>query len=261
MESSCHTIIQQYDPGQPEILIDRSPSLTDQVKTHLKERIVDGEFEEGRIPSETELATELGVSRTTVRGALAILEQEGAIYRKQGAGTFVNEPGLQIKSRLEEMWSYEQVLEDHGYTPSVRVLSVETKPAEPAVAEDLAIVTGEPILAIEKLLLENDDPVVLTCNRIPTELLTAEVTSQHEAPLFAFLEKHTDRHLAYYISEIVPVALADHEAGLLGVTTGTAAVSFEEIGFDNDNHPVVRSTSYFRDDLLRFRLIRRKTGA
>ena len=57
--------------------------------------------------------------------------------------SFVNEPGLQIKSRLEEMWSYEQLLEDHGYTPSVRVLSVETEPAGPAVAEDLAIATGD----------------------------------------------------------------------------------------------------------------------
>ena len=242
-------------------LIDRSPSLTDQVKTHLKERIVDGEFEEGRIPSETELATELGVSRTTIRGALAILEQEGAIYRKQGAGTFVNQPGLQIKSRLEEMWSYEQVLEDHGYTPSVRVLSVDTEPAGTDVANDLAIATGEPVLAVEKLLLEDDAPVVLTYNRIPTQLLTSEKPKGHEQPLFAFLEEHTDRFLAYYISEIVPVTLADHEANLLGVSTCTAAVSFEEIGFDNDNQPVVRATSYFRDDLLRFRLIRRKAGA
>ncbi len=242
-------------------MIDRNPSLTEQVKAHLKERIVDGDFDGGRIPSETELATALGVSRTTIRGALAILEQEGAIYRKQGAGTFVNEPGLQIKSRLEEMWSYEQVLEDHGYTPSVQVLSVTTEAADMNIADDLAIAVGDPVLTVEKLLLEDDDPVVLTCNRIPAQLLSSQRPSGHEAPLFAFLEQHTDRRLAYYLSEIVPVALGEHEAGLLGVATRTPAISFEEIGFDNDNQPVVRATSYFRDDLLRFRLIRRKTGA
>ena len=71
-------------------MIARSPSLTDQVKAHIKERIVRGEFEAGRIPPETELASELGVSRTTVRDALSRLENEGSIYRKQGAGTFVN---------------------------------------------------------------------------------------------------------------------------------------------------------------------------
>ncbi len=106
-------------------MIARNPSLTDQVKAHIKQRIAEEEFEDGRIPPEVELAADLGVSRTTVRDALTRLENERVIYRRQGAGTFVNEQGLQIKSRLEEIWSYEDVLEDHGYTPSVRVASHE----------------------------------------------------------------------------------------------------------------------------------------
>ncbi len=54
-------------------------------------------IEDGRIPSESDLADELGVSRTTIRDALSRLEIEGTVYRRQGSGTFVNEPGLQIK--------------------------------------------------------------------------------------------------------------------------------------------------------------------
>ena len=242
-------------------MIDRSPSLTDQVKTHLKARIVGGEFDEGRIPSETELASVLGVSRTTVRDALTRLEQEGAIYRKQGAGTFVNEAGLQIKSRLEEMWSYEKVLEDHGYTPSVRVLRIDSTVANARTGADLGIAEGARLIEMEKLFLEDDQPVVLTVNRIPAELLHSEINVDDAAPLFALLEEHSDHNLAYYLSEIVPIALNDHEAEMLGVANGTPAISFEEIGFDQDNAPLVQATSYFRDDLLRFRLIRRKSGA
>lgn len=242
-------------------MIARSPSLTDQVKANLKDRILRGEFEEGRIPPETELATELGVSRTTIRDALSRLEQEGAIFRKQGAGTFVNEPGLQIKSRLEEIWSYEEVLREHGYTPSVKVIGVETVPADAAVAADLKIEDGEPVMVMEKIFLENDDPVVLTINRIPASIVHDEISPKDDEPIYAFLEAHCDRHLAYYLSEIVPVALPRHHARLLGATPGTPAICFEEIGFDQDNEPVVRATSYFRDDLLRFRLIRRKSGA
>jgi len=147
-------------------MISPNPSLSDQVKSHLKQRIVGGEFEEGRIPSEQDLAAELGVSRATVRDALSKLEHEGAIYRKQGAGTFVNQPGLQIKSRLEEIWSYEEVLRDHGYEPSVRMLRVVTEPADHALAEDLGIDVGDTVLVIEKLFLEDAEPVVLTVNRI-----------------------------------------------------------------------------------------------
>ena len=57
------------------------------------------------------------------------------------------------------------------------------------------------------------------------------------------------------------MSLEDREAEMLGIETGTAAISFEEIGFDQMNEPVVRASSVFRDDLLRLRLIRRKPGA
>lgn len=243
-------------------MIPRSPSLTDRVKSHLKERIVRGAFEEGRIPSETELAAELGVSRTTVRDALSRLEHEGTIYRKQGAGTFVNEPGLQIKSRLEEIWSYEQVLQDHGYAPAVRVIGFDEQPADDGLAADLGIEPGDPLVVMEKIFLENATPVVLTHNRVPVAYLGGKVLRRDASkPVYRLLEESGGRSLAYYLSEIVPTVLRDHRAEALAVPDGTPAISFDEIGFDVDNTPVVKSTSFFRDDLLRFRLIRRRAGA
>ena len=242
-------------------MIARNPSLTEQVMAHLRERIAGGEFDGGRIPSEAKLASVLGVSRTTVRDALSRLEHDGSIYRKQGAGTFVNEPGLQIRSRLEEIWSYEQVLRDHGYTPSVRVLGVLEEAADAAIANDLGVAPADPVIAMEKLFLEDDDPVVLTMNRIPAAYLHDDFADSASEPLYEFLEAHCDRHLAYYLSEIVPVALDDHQAALLDEPAGTPAICFEEIGFDQSNAPIVRASSIFRDDLLRFRLIRRKAGA
>lgn len=243
-------------------MITRSPSLTDQVKTNIKERIINDEFEDGRIPPETDLADELGVSRTTVRDALSRLENEGAIYRRQGAGTFVNEPGLQIKSRLEEIWSYEQVLEDHGYAPSVEVLSSHAKPADDATTEALALARNAQVLFIEKRFLEDDEPVMLTINCIPIRIVhDADYEVDEASPVYEFLEAHCDRTLSYYVSEIIPVKLSAAIARKLGVKTGTPAISFSEIGFDQDNEPIVKATSYFRDDLLRFRLIRRKGGA
>ncbi len=243
-------------------MITRNPSLTDQVKDHIKRRIAEDGFEGGRIPPETELAGDLGVSRTTVRDALSRLEHEGTIYRRQGAGTFVNEQGLRIKSRLEEIWSYEQVLEDHGYVPSIRVLDETEKTADPATAEALGLSEDDSVLVIEKLFLEDEEPVILTVNRIPSQILTdTEYTDDEATPVYEFLDQHCNRTLGYYLSEIVPVSLDKEAAAKLGVATGTLAVSFDEIGYDQNNEPVVRATSYFRDDLIRFRLIRKRAGA
>ena len=243
-------------------MITRNPSLTDQVKAHIKERIVNDGFDNGRIPPETELASDLGVSRTTVRDALSRLEHEGTIYRRQGAGTFINEPGLQIRSRLEEIWSYEQVLQDHGYVPSVRVLSSGEEPADPLTTQALGLDDGERVLVIEKVFREDEAPVMLTVNRIPTRIVSdAEYQNDEAMPIYEFIEDHCGRTLGYYLSEIIPVSLDAATAKKLGVETGTLAISFDEIGFDQNNEPIMRATSYFRDDLLRFRLIRRRSGA
>jgi GntR family uxuAB operon transcriptional repressor len=46
----------------------------------------------GRLPTERRLASELGVTRTMVRHALAVLEAEGRISREVGRGTFLRSP-------------------------------------------------------------------------------------------------------------------------------------------------------------------------
>jgi len=241
------------------MVIGRGPSLTEQVTAHLKSQITDGVFGEGRIPPETELAADLGVSRTTVRDALSRLEHEGAIYRRQGSGTFVNPQGLQIRSRLEEIWAYERMLEDHGYTPSVRVLSMRTEPASTEDAAALDVAKGTPLLVMDKLFLEDDDPVVLTCNRIPRSKVD-EAAGEVEAasPIYEFLEEHAGKKLAYYLSDLVPTVLDTGRARLLGVDEGTPALSFEEIGYDAEAQPIVMAVSFFRDDLVRFRMMRRR---
>ncbi|WP_038148355.1 FadR/GntR family transcriptional regulator [Thioclava atlantica] len=47
---------------------------------------------EGRLPAERTLAAQIGCSRETLRAALAVLEQEGAIWRHVGQGTFAGPP-------------------------------------------------------------------------------------------------------------------------------------------------------------------------
>ncbi len=245
-------------------MLKRAPSLTDQVKTHIREMIVRGDFADGRVPPEIELAEALGVSRTTVRDALSRLEMEGAISRRQGAGTFVNNPVLQIRSRLEEIWGYERMLADHGFTPSARLISADHVPADASpfdkcTASDLQLAPDEPLLLVAKLFLENDVPVILTRNSIPDRLLT-ELYSDDDLsrPLYEFLEQFTRQRLAYYVTDIVPLVADEEIAGLLKLEPGTALVSFDEIGYNDNNEPIVKAHSYFRDDLLRLRLLRRR---
>jgi len=240
-------------------MIKRSPSLTEQVKAHIKQQILDNAYADDRVPAETELANDLGVSRTTVRDALSRLESEGVIFRKQGAGTFVNRRGLRIRSRLDEIWSYEAVLQAHGYEPSTRVLDLSRQPADAGLAKDLDLAKGATVLIVRKLFLEDKQPVILTCNYIPLAFISEPlVEADFAVPIFNYLAQSAGQHLNYYLSEIVPVLAQDELAETLHLPAPTALLSLEEIGYNEENEPILKAYSYFRDDLLRLGLIRRK---
>lgn len=241
-------------------MLKRSPSLTEQAKAHIKELILDGKFEDGRIPSESDLANELGVSRTTIRDALSRLEIEGTVYRKQGAGTFVNRPGLQIKSRLDEIWSYEEVLRAHGYQPSVELLEMRQAPPDELLQSILGLEPDENIVILKKLFSEDSEPVIFTENYIPGHFVPREFDeNQSTLPVYELMEVCCQQTLNYYLSEVVPMVADKDLAQLLNVKINTPLLALEETGYNDDNDPILWARSIFRDDLVRFRMIRRTT--
>ncbi len=69
----------------------KSVRLVDRVFDQLRERIRSGNYPpDSRLPGEHELASIMGVSRPIVRDALGRLREEGMVYSRQGAGTFVS---------------------------------------------------------------------------------------------------------------------------------------------------------------------------
>lgn len=241
-------------------MLKRSPSLTDQAKAHIKELILDGQFEDGRIPSESDLANDLGVSRTTIRDALSRLESEGTVFRKQGSGTFVNRPGLQIKSRLDEIWSYEEVLKAHGYQPSVELLEVRQALPDESVRTVLGLEPGEEVTLLQKLFSENSEPVIFTENYIPNRFAPKDLDEEQlTIPIYELVEVCCQQTLNYYLSEVVPMVAGEELAQLMDVEINTPLLALEETGYNDDNEPILWARSIFRDDLVRFRMIRRTT--
>ncbi|WP_406615151.1 FadR/GntR family transcriptional regulator, partial [Candidatus Caldatribacterium sp.] len=67
-------------------------SLVQLVLKQVKEALISGELKPGdRLPSESDLANTLGVSRGSVREALRMLEALGVVERKRGKGIFIPE--------------------------------------------------------------------------------------------------------------------------------------------------------------------------
>ncbi|MBF0677633.1 MAG: FadR family transcriptional regulator [Devosia sp.] len=68
----------------------RKPKLAELVINTLRQRIVTGELVPGmKLPTESQLTVQFGVSRTVIREAIAALAAEGSVQSRQGAGVFV----------------------------------------------------------------------------------------------------------------------------------------------------------------------------
>lgn len=70
--------------------LERRPKLSERVVASLRQQILSGTFPSGqKLPTESQLTTHFGVSRTVIREAIALLAADGLVEPRQGAGVFV----------------------------------------------------------------------------------------------------------------------------------------------------------------------------
>jgi GntR family transcriptional repressor for pyruvate dehydrogenase complex len=86
------------------------PNLAVDAASLLARSIIDGSLAPGsRLPSETELARQLGVSRPVVREAIAYLKADGIVESRRGLGLFVNRRET-LRLRLGEIDASEKTI-------------------------------------------------------------------------------------------------------------------------------------------------------
>ena len=98
------------------------------------------------------LVVRLGVSRVTVRQAIADLVDAGVLERVHGKGTYVTGP--QIDSRLH-LTSFSREMRDRGLMPATVVLSASEEAADDDVSYALRIRPGMPFGARRHLVVED----------------------------------------------------------------------------------------------------------
>ena len=216
--------------------------------------------EEGRLPSEPDLARMLDASRATIRLALSELESNGLIVRKHGSGTFINQQVLGIRTRLEEVWDFQEMIRLAGYTPGVRHHQQSLAPASQKVASALALEPGREVLTTANVFLANDMPVIYCVDVIPAHLVRhAYREAELQGPVYTFLAERCGQRIDHNITEILPVVANGPLAEFLECEPGSALHYFEEIGFNADHEPILYSEEYYRPEFFSFKVIRKMT--
>lgn len=212
----------------------------------------------GRLPGENEIAVQLGISRGTVRQALAILQQEGVITRQQGSGTYANPRVLGIPARVDFAYEFGQLIEISGLKATIRTLEVRPDVADADTARRLSVDEGAPTLSLRKLFLANGQPAIHVREVMPTALIQEPYAdSELEEPIFRFIERRCHTQVDYILSELVPTVAATEVAERLAVPAGSPLLQFVEVFYSPRNQPLVLATVDFREPLIRFHALRK----
>jgi GntR family transcriptional regulator len=228
-----------------------------QVIDRLKQDIEKGIYKEReKIPSEFDLAKQLGVSRATLREALRILEEENVIIRRHGVGTFVNARPL-FTSGIEQLNSVTNMIKQAEMKPGTIFLSSSS---ENPTEEDIRRFSCTPdmeMVVIERVRTANGDPVVYCVDKIPKRFLP-HTFSHDEESIFSIIEDVTDRKITYAVAKIEPVGYHEKISPILECEPETALLVLKQMHFDEMDEPVLFSVNYFKADKFSFHVLRKR---
>jgi GntR family transcriptional regulator len=231
--------------------ISRLP-LYRQIEEALRERIRSGVLRPGaQVPTEPELMAEYGVSRATVRQALAGLIAEGLLEIRRGLGTYVTAP--RFEHTIGGFYSFSREIERHGLQPGTKVLDLRTMPAVDVVAESLGVPAGTKVVALRRLRLAGPDPLVVETSHLPaTRFPGLETVDFSQVRLYDTLMNRYGCRPTRARETFEPILLTADEAALLDQRRGEPALRVERIAYDQDDIPIEFCRSTVRGDRYRY---------
>jgi len=207
-----------------------------QVEQELSGRISDSGEPNGLMPSEEALMKIFGVSRITIRRAVAGLVEKGLLERKRGVGTRIIR--TQIVEDLGKLRSYTQEVEYEGFQVVSQVLDVTVGPPSDPAREALDLAPGQQTVHIKRLRGTNIVfPVVLFRSEIPTSTGMTEQEDFNKST-YELLDRKYNMPVLWAEQKITAANATEEEAELLRIEYKAAVLTFTRIGYSVGDRPV-----------------------
>ncbi|MFC7306280.1 GntR family transcriptional regulator [Streptomyces monticola] len=152
-------------------MTDDARPLYQRIADDLREGILAGELRPGaKLPSENSLKDRYGTTRATVNKGIALLKAEGLVLSSQGKPSIVRPrpnvrmltTGANFRARRDSgVSNFNAEAAAQDLKPQQKILSVETVPAPPEVADRLGLEEGVPVLVRRRVFCVDEEPMQL----------------------------------------------------------------------------------------------------
>ena len=220
-----------------------------QVRDVLVKRIAEGVWQAGQaLPSEPDLAADLGVSQGTVRKALDEMTAENLVVRRQGRGTYV---ARHDDARI--LFQFFKLVPDSGERsfPESRVLEV-TKTTDPQATEMLRLRPRDPVLQIDRVRSLQGQACVLERIFLPARLFPRMEFRDLPNNLYELYASDYGVTIGRASEKLKAVAATGRESAALGATPGAPLLQIDRLAYDLDSRPVEWRISLCRTDMAHY---------
>lgn len=215
-----------------------------QLADDLKQQIESGELKPGdAVPSESQLVSDYGISRVTVRRGLAILLEAGLIETVRGIGNFVAKPKLnQVTLTFQDNDFQENKL-------NYQLLEVKRISADDITAGKLGVFEGTKVFMIKRLINSDNGPVGIDMKYLPYIKGQPMLENEIEYADFpAIVAKHTNVTIHKIEMGISATPLVPEEAELLKTVAGHPALCVHRAFFAKDGKTLGFSKTIYRGE-------------
>lgn len=230
-----------------------------QIIDRIKQDIEDGLYKEReKLPSEFELANQLGVSRAALREALRVLEEENVVIHRHGVGIFVNTKPL-FNTGIEQLNSVTRMIKQAGMVPGTIFLSTDTQGFTEEDAERFSCSMDDEVVVIERVRTANGEPVAYCIDKVPKNKFPEAFTHEHES-IYEFLETAHHKKIMYAVADIEPIGYHEKISPILECNPETTLLVLKQMHYNEDEEPILYSVNYFRSDRFRFHVLRKRVN-
>ena len=243
-------------------------SLPERAAQDIRDAVRSGAYPDGRLPAEPMLAQQLGVSKATVRHAVSILEQEGLLSRRQGAGTFVVGRALELHNNLSVNFGVTDLIESAGFVAGTSAMSVDIETPDAHVQHALGLSAADRVLVLRRTRTADERIVARTTDIVSLSLLEARGLTESAAVAYVRGRRSVYEAMAGLgvqvrdgVAEIFP-RKADRElAEALATNEGALLLRLDQTDFDLNGVAIINSTEFFLADAFKFQVYRKGTGS
>ncbi|NCE65750.1 GntR family transcriptional regulator [Pseudoflavonifractor sp. 524-17] len=234
-------------------------ALSEQVKEDIIELIQSSDGSNNKLPPESELARQFGVSVAVVREALLLLSLEGVVTKKHGSGNYYHRTMLLERDQyLGRMPGYLTILRAQGHQPTVGLPYCEKRIPPKEIRERLGLAEGDDAFFYSRMIYVDGVPAVCGTNWLPAKLFHRfPADSERMFNVFDLIQHYMQEDIAYGDSEFIPAVAGELDAQQLSIPLGSAFMIQNGVYYSFQNKPLAYSSDKLNPAFMRIRILAR----